>query len=84
MLFFCESLPVTGVKLEKACRPCRRNRRGAAVVEFAIVAPLFFLMIFGMIEFGRAIMVQADFHERFARREHEWPFWTRRPQPQAR
>ncbi len=48
----------TAVKLEKACRPCRRNRQGAAAVEFALVAPLFFLMVFGMIEFGRAIMVQ--------------------------
>jgi hypothetical protein len=47
-----------GDKLEKACRPCRRNRQGAAAVEFAIVAPLFFLMVFGMIEFGRAVMVQ--------------------------
>lgn len=27
-------------------------------MEFAIVAPLFFLLIFGMIEFGRVIMVQ--------------------------
>ena len=46
------------VKLEKACRGCRRKRHGAAAVEFAVVAPIFFLMIFGMIEFGRAIMVQ--------------------------
>ncbi|MEN6406418.1 MAG: TadE/TadG family type IV pilus assembly protein [Thermoguttaceae bacterium] len=46
------------VNLEKACRTCRRNRRGAAAVEFAIVAPLFFLLMFGMVEFGRAIMVQ--------------------------
>jgi Flp pilus assembly protein TadG len=27
-------------------------------VEFAIVAPVFFLLIFGMIEFGRMVMVQ--------------------------
>jgi Flp pilus assembly protein TadG len=27
-------------------------------VEFAIVAPVFFLMIFGMIEYGRLVMVQ--------------------------
>jgi fructose-specific component phosphotransferase system IIB-like protein len=47
-----------GDKLEKPCWQCRRNRQGAAAVEFAIVAPVFFLMIFGMIEFGRAIMVQ--------------------------
>lgn len=39
-------------------RRARRNRRGAAVVEFAIVAPLFILLLFGMIEFGRMIMVQ--------------------------
>lgn len=46
------------VKLEKTCWSCRRKRRGAAAVEFAVVAPLFFLLVFGMIEFGRAIMVQ--------------------------
>ena len=49
---------VAEVKLEKPCWRCRRNRRGAAAVEFAIVAPVFFLMVFGMIEFGRALMVQ--------------------------
>lgn len=45
-------------KLEKVCWFCRKHRRGAAVVEFAIVAPVFFLMLLGMIEFGRMIMVQ--------------------------
>jgi Flp pilus assembly protein TadG len=34
------------------------KRRGAAVVEFAIVAPLLFAFIFGIIEFGRMLMVQ--------------------------
>lgn len=33
-------------------------RRGAAAVEFALVAPLFFLLVFGMIEFGRMVMIQ--------------------------
>src|SRR5437773_2577458 len=33
-------------------------RRGAAVVEFAVVAPLLILIAFGIIEFGRAMMVQ--------------------------
>lgn len=46
------------MRLENLCRLCRRNRRGAAAVEFAVVAPLFFLMVFGMIEFGRMVMVQ--------------------------
>jgi Flp pilus assembly protein TadG len=36
----------------------RSARAGAAVTEFAIVAPVFFLMIIGFIEFGRALMVQ--------------------------
>jgi Flp pilus assembly protein TadG len=47
-----------GFGLEKLCRLCRKNRRGAAAVEFAIVAPLFVTMVFGMVEFGRMIMVQ--------------------------
>lgn len=33
-------------------------RRGAAATEFAIVAPVFFLMVVGFIELGRALMVQ--------------------------
>lgn len=36
----------------------RRPRQGAATVEFAIVAPLFILLVFGMIEYGRMVMVQ--------------------------
>jgi Flp pilus assembly protein TadG len=36
----------------------RLNRCGAAAVEFAIVAPVFFLLVIGMIEVGRAMMVQ--------------------------
>jgi len=43
-----------------AVRPGRvpaRSRRGASVVEFAVVAPVFFLFVFGMIEFGRMVMV---------------------------
>jgi Flp pilus assembly protein TadG len=35
-----------------------RKKRGAAAVEFAIVAPLFFLLLFGMIEYGRCVLVQ--------------------------
>jgi Flp pilus assembly protein TadG len=33
-------------------------RHGAAAVEFALVLPLFFLLIMGMIEVGRGLMVQ--------------------------
>src|SRR5437773_1283232 len=34
------------------------NRRGVAAVEFALVAPVFFVLVFGMIEYGRVVMVQ--------------------------
>jgi Flp pilus assembly protein TadG len=42
----------------RTTRRARRQRRGAAVTEFAIVAPVFFLMVIGFLEFGRALMVQ--------------------------
>ncbi|HZZ71916.1 MAG TPA: TadE/TadG family type IV pilus assembly protein [Pirellulales bacterium] len=45
-------------KLEKVRSSCRRIRRGAAAVEFALVAPIFILLVFGMIEYGRMVMVQ--------------------------
>jgi Flp pilus assembly protein TadG len=47
------------VRLRRSRWPISRDsRRGAAVTEFAIVAPIFFLMIIGFLEFGRALMVQ--------------------------
>lgn len=53
-----ERLTAGGRKLEKVCRSYRKKRRGAAAVEFAIVAPVFFALVFGMIEYGRMVMVQ--------------------------
>lgn len=44
--------------LGKMFRLCRKERRGAALVEFAIVSPILFLLVFGMIEYGRMVMVQ--------------------------
>jgi Flp pilus assembly protein TadG len=35
-----------------------QRRRGAAVVEVAVLAPLMVLLVFGMIDVGRALMVQ--------------------------
>lgn len=52
------SLLTTKDKLERPYRLFRRNRRAAAAVEFALVAPVFFLLVFGMIEYGRMVMVQ--------------------------
>lgn len=53
-----QNLRMPQVKVEKDYRLCRRNRRGATAVEFAVVAPVFFLLVFGMIEYGRMVMVQ--------------------------
>lgn len=35
-----------------------RARRGVATVEFAVVAPVFFVLVLGVIEFTRAMMVE--------------------------
>jgi Flp pilus assembly protein TadG len=37
-------------------RHIRRNENGQALVEFALVAPLLFLILFGIIQFGIAFM----------------------------
>lgn len=36
----------------------KTHRRGAAAVEFALVAPIFIMFLLGIFEFGRAMMVQ--------------------------
>jgi Flp pilus assembly protein TadG len=39
-------------------RSLRRRETGAAVVEFALVAPVLFLVVFAVIDFGRALWIQ--------------------------
>lgn len=39
-------------------RKLNTRRQGAATVEFALIAPLLFLLIFGIIEFGQVFYVQ--------------------------
>ncbi len=51
------TLPQPARRLDKPCRSFRKERRGAAVVEFAIVAPVFFVFVLGIIEYGRMVMV---------------------------
>ena len=46
---------VTSLKATKSNR--QLFRRGAAAVEFAVVAPILFLVVLGVIEIGRAMMV---------------------------
>lgn len=41
-------------------RQSRSRSRGAALVEFGIVAPLLFLLVFGIIEFGWAFLQYLD------------------------
>jgi len=36
-------------------RAFRRDQRGTALVEFALIAPFLFLILFGIIDFGRAL-----------------------------
>jgi Flp pilus assembly protein TadG len=51
-----------GASGDRGAAPFRRSRPrqrgGAAAVEFAFVAPVLFMLVFGMIEFGRMVMVQ--------------------------
>lgn len=57
-----ESLgPITTMKNDQFVRYSHRRflgRRGAAAVEFAIVAPVFLLLLGGIIEFGQAFRIQ--------------------------
>ena len=41
----------------------RSIRRGATIVEFALVAPILFTVIFSCIEFGRALMTTQSLEE---------------------
>jgi Flp pilus assembly protein TadG len=45
-------------RTSRRTRTASRDRQGTAVVELALVAPIFFALIFGIIEFGRIVMVQ--------------------------
>lgn len=45
-------------RMPSASRRVKTIRRGASAVEFAIVAPIFFMVVLGIIEFGRMSMVQ--------------------------
>jgi Flp pilus assembly protein TadG len=44
--------------MKRRDRPAGRSDRGAAAVEFALLLPLLMLLIFGIIDFGRALNAQ--------------------------
>lgn len=43
--------------MQQQARKCRRHR-GATAVEFAVTAPVLFIMVFAAIEFGRVNMIR--------------------------
>jgi Flp pilus assembly protein TadG len=44
----------------RTIRRLARSERGTAVVEFALVAPLLFALVFGILEFGRVLNAYND------------------------
>jgi Flp pilus assembly protein TadG len=42
----------------QASAPHGMRRAGTTAVEFAVVAPLFFALVFGLMELGRGLMIQ--------------------------
>ncbi len=46
-----------GTGAQTAPPAAKKTRSGAAIVEFAVIAPVLFLVMLGIIEFGRAFMV---------------------------
>lgn len=48
-------LSMTSVRFWRRGDRSRARQRGAALVEMAVAGPLFFMLLFGIIEFGRVI-----------------------------
>ena len=46
--------------MEKKILKFHRPRQGQAMVEFALILPLLLLLLFGIIEFGRLMLVYAS------------------------
>jgi Flp pilus assembly protein TadG len=53
----------SGSKMKNLLQKFKRNIAGIAAVEFALIAPLLMLMLFGALEVSRAVMM----HKRFQR-----------------
>lgn len=58
----CRNAP-SSCEPQVSSSPRNGRRNGAAAVEFAVVAPLFFFFILGIFEFGRALMVMELLNE---------------------
>ncbi|MDT0195016.1 TadE/TadG family type IV pilus assembly protein [Arthrobacter sp. AB6] len=51
------------LKKRTASRSGAAKEKGAAAVEFALVIPLFLMLVFGIVEFGRAFNIQVSLSE---------------------
>ena len=51
-----------GYPYTKMKRLFLKNKRGQAIIEFAVLLPILLLVLFGITEFGRAIMVKNILH----------------------
>ncbi len=51
-IFLMPSPAISAAPLRNALRRFRRHRAGSAAVEFALVAPVFFALLFAIIETG--------------------------------
>lgn len=61
-------VPINSYRLRATRRPrSRAHQRGQALVEFALVSPIFFLLLFGIIEF--AFLLNAQLSLNFATRD---------------
>jgi Flp pilus assembly protein TadG len=52
------SIPALHISILRPPLSLRRRRRGVSTVEFALIAPIFFLLVLGFIEVGRGLMIQ--------------------------
>jgi Flp pilus assembly protein TadG len=44
--------------MRRTRRTGKQSRKGAALLEFAVILPVYLLFVFGIIEYGRMVMVQ--------------------------
>ena len=61
-----------GVPVDMAKRRGRRRSRGTAMTEAAIVSPLFFALLFGVIEMGILFLFAQQLHRFAGFRRNPW------------